>query len=327
MKSLSGTQKLLLLGAGIATVGAIGLIYAYLPKGESTLALSYDDTLGKVAINGIEYAPLSEVAFPIGRALTLTATPNANMYFTGWLIDGASQSMSEEISFTPTQPQHLISALFSTVPPNGTHIPAILYAVNSPVSISQRVSCGVVQGYYDWTLVIKYRLADWTTEGISGETIIFRVEDSAGNGIGNLPIEVWTNDMPDNNDNSMAGGANLFLNNLVHNSVNPLTVYTLANGEAYIAIKYLPVDFNRFIHQHYHICSNIGFCECAKWDGYVYPGWAGARSIKYDCPAGGPDAPANHLVLPQVNTVYAKLKDTVLLTQAIAQCALEIKIT
>lgn len=324
MFGLKTITKVALVSGAVAIAG-IGLYYVY-GRPDAKIVLSYNTDQGDILINGQKYEPGEVTGFKVSDNITFDAVPATDYYFYGWLIDGNSLGIDPRIIVSLKKDVTLISAMFSTGQPgNGTRIPSTIYALNSPVAMSQRVACGVIQGYYDWTLYNRYILEDWATDGISMSTVQFKVEDSAGVGIGGLPIELWSNSMPDNNDNKMAGGANLLIHDHVRTS-SPLLIYTSGDGVAQAILKYLPVDFEKFVKQHNHICSNIGFCQC-EGRNVTLPGWAGPRSIKYNCPASGPDAPGSHLVLPVVNVVYAKLQNTVLQSQAVINCALEIRTT
>lgn len=317
----------LLLGAGVGITTLGVAVYLWRGGQESQVTLSYDSDLGSVSVNGQPTAPGT---YTYRGTIKLTAAPKSGNYFLGWLVNETSKGTDLTLSLTLGTPYELVIALFSTTPTNGgTHIPSTIIALNSPVSMSQRVSCGIIQHFpVNFTHVIKYKLADWSTEGIEVAVAKLKIEDSAGNGIGGIPVQVWTNDMPDNNDNRAAGGGNLFLSDGIHESGNPLVIYSLGSGEVQVQLKYLPVDFGRFALQHNHVCAEaLPFyreCKCYGRDGELTINYAGPRSIKFDCPANSADAPGNHWVGQSNNIVYAKVKDTVLSTQALVTCALEI---
>lgn len=305
-------RTVILAGLGVTTVATIGALMLIKGKPEEVyLYLFYDDTLGEVYINDVYHSP--DNYKPIrGTTLTLKAVPKQGMYFNGWLVDGASKGADLAISLTMLE-SHTVSASFMSTepaPPNG-YIPATIYPITSPITVRQRVAAGfhqeAVGGGYARVLHCR---EDWLIMGLTPELVSFKVEDSAGHPVPNVPVELFTNPMPDGND----VGFRLELSEYL--------VQTMADGVATVTASYVVPDLKVFSLKHYHFCIAtvipVPICYCV-YDGWSYgPGqYAWSRSIKTSCPEG---IDVTTLDLPIVNTINAKIKDTVLQTMASVNC-------
>lgn len=114
-------------------------------------------------------------------------------------------------------------------PPNNDNglppgIPALMHFENSPVTVVQKYTCRL------WQRVIP-------DPGWIYKTLRLKVMDAAGRGVPNVPVLVWTSDVPDAEDGSVNIGGE------VHTSGNPVELITDANGLIPVDIGYrLPLD-------------------------------------------------------------------------------------
>lgn len=240
---------------------------------------------------------------PSGSVLTVTAIADEGFYFAGWTFDGASLGTDNPITIK-VETFHTLIATFTSTPDGGT-FPVAITPLNVPINVKQNYGgCAPHFGHYR----VRPFLEDWGTEGYIEKLMLFKVSDAAGKGCANIPVLLWTSDVPDSE------GGNIRLNGDVHTSANPLELKTLNDGTLSVPVGYVSADLNKLSKE---------YLRC--WCGIPIP----APFTVYDCfsltytPYVFCGGEHETLLLPTL--VYAKVKGTALTTMGSANCQIHIK--
>lgn len=315
-------KAVILAGAGLGLVG-VGALLMFPPGmgSVSVLELSFDSSKGTVLVNNVETLP-GRYDFAYNQTLTIEAIPNLPP-FGGWMVDGTTYGTGTILQLPLVSPYHLATALFDIgIPNGGTYIPSTIYPDSVDIGFTQNIGARYLQGALGGgEIEVKYVASNWNwfdAIGWTTEYARFKVEDSAGHACPNIPVEVWTDNMPDNNDTGMI----LSIDGAAHGPLNRLIVYTLADGYCQAPLRYYPANLKAFCQKHIHafiITPPFSKGVCV-YDGYTYAGglFIQSWSIKDQCPDGSDvTRPSRYNA---VHAVSAKIKDTILQSAITVSC-------
>lgn len=240
---------------------------------------------------------------PSGSVITVTAIPDEGYYFAGWTFDGASLGTDNQIT-VKVETFHTLIATF-TLAPNGGTFPVSITPLNVPINVIQNYGgIAPIAGHYK----VRPFLEDWVTEAYLEKAMLFKVADAAGKGVANIPVLLWTSDVPDSE------GGNIRLAGDVHTSANPLELKTLYDGTLSVPVGYISADLKQLSIE--HLTCILGPIP------WAYPMYecrsTGIGVFFYSC--GGD---YHTILLP--NFVFAQVKGTILQTIGSANCQIHIK--
>jgi len=220
-------KKWLLIGG--ATIAIVGGVAYLLSRRQATIYVGAGE-------GGTTNPVPGEYKAVVGSSFSVEAIPDEGYDFNGWVVDGASAGTDNPISLHVARDVHTIVALFIVEGEDGGQIPVGISCLNSPITHTQWYMCYWVPtdpvGQHGYIKPVLSR-DPWIDFGRSQGILKFMVEDAAGKGVRNIPVLLWTNDVPD-----VSGEGKILLGGDVHTSVNPLVLKSLSDGVVYVPVGY-----------------------------------------------------------------------------------------
>jgi hypothetical protein len=232
-----------------------------------------------------------------------------------WVVDGVevARGIGEYTVLMDSDHQVVVSFWKGGQPPAEVGVPVLLRSLG-PVAVTTNVG-GRVEGTpcLGQHIYVEYCGPSWERGKIPSYPMRFQAIDSAGRGVPNLSVRLWTDEPP---DPSKYRGT-LLLDGEVHTVENPLRKATGRDGVVEVALSYLyglKDDFDA-------LCTDTKLmfqrmlCLVPIWADFpakncldVPAGWSVLSTY------GGGETP------PQANRVYAQVEGTALYALEYALC-------
>lgn len=176
----------------------------------------------------------SGILKPAGAVVTITAKPNAGYTVGTWLLDGVEVGNQQSIQVTMNMNHSVIVTFWEggVEPPS---YPVAITCVNS-VQVLGYYGCRVTLGVLNSIQDISVHNCDqnWTWDSWADYPITFKVIDSSGKGVPNIPVILYPDMFPDTGKYS----GYLALNDQMITRDNPLRLMTDQNGLVTVNLSY-----------------------------------------------------------------------------------------
>jgi hypothetical protein len=320
----TGTKIAVIAGGAIAAAAALYYLTQTVQGGGSgSFILQISATEGGTT----NPAPSpSGITYPAGKVVKITVTPNGNYSIGEVLIDGVSVGSLSSFQVTMNM-SHTVNVIFY----EGGQEP-----VGAPVAILPPNST-TITGYYIWTVDLgfanvitltrcRYTDKNWTIGNYQNYPITFKVIDANGQGVPNIPLQVYPDLFPDNS----AYRGYIAINDQAVSRNQPLTIYTDANGNATIRLSYwygisILNDNYLKLSQDAEIYVNGLIANIYPATFNPYDGWDGKSSslpVLFTGKGGDKTVPPS----PTFNTIIARIPGTsISQVQAVVYCQIHTK--
>jgi hypothetical protein len=314
------STKVALLAGGVLAVGAVAAVLSKVSGTGEGYLLQIQASEGGTT----EPAPTPSGIFKKpGEIVTIKAKPNSGYTVGTWILDGAEIGQQDSIQVTMNMDHYVVVTFWEGGQPPASYPVAItnLNTVTAWGRFGGIVELGLLNTVSN-VVVSPINLSD-TPGSMSEYPMKFKVVDSAGRGVPNVPVDLWVDMVP---DNSKYKGY-LALNMALYTSGNRLRLTTDENGIVTVNIGYM-----------YGIADDmLKLCQDSDLGIWVLFGVLPARLIVHN----GLSAPTGIFVTKDgggktgeraamgnffLNTVRAQIPNTsVPATQGLVYCGFEVK--
>jgi len=264
----------------------------------------------------------SGIFVPDGQSVTITAKPNSGYTIGNWLLDGVELGNPPSIQVTMNINHAVIVTFWQGGEPPPSYPVAItnMDTVTATDYLGGRIDLGALNLITNISVHGTDQYDNWDSS--AQYPMRFKVIDSSGKGVPNIPVDLYVGVVP---DNSKYKGY-LALNVGLHPSTNPLRINTDQNGIATVNVAY-----------QYGINDNLELiCRDADLGVWVatppgrYIAWNGSRyiynTVFVSKDGGGITGQRPSMGNFFLNTVYAKIATTSIpAAQGLVYCGFSVK--